>query len=321
MFVRAGAGVDDRHAAVAAPLQVVHQVGTRLGQPGDRAPHDDHVEVAAEHADRIEPRLALGLAGGGRVADFVAGDAEDLAGGHEREERAGRGLREIEHRPLVVQQIDEEVLPGAALGEHADHVGHFAQLLEQRHVELAGKDHVPQPLGPLKLGHFHPDRTLQTGVVEHQIALVLRLGTFHGRRHGHGRCSGRSREWGATLQLLSHRRACARQVCQSGKPNVRQSATRQRTWNSRIIASSSSAVVHQRPGDVAEEQRQIGIRRAHHGNRCRSASVLCMSSGSENVAANGLSTPSFSTSAGAHRCRGRKSWRRTRPPADRRTAR
>ena len=75
--------IDDRHAAVVAALEVVHQIGARLGEARDRRAHDHQVEVAAEHPDRVEAGFALGLRRGGRIANLVAGHSQNLAGRHE----------------------------------------------------------------------------------------------------------------------------------------------------------------------------------------------------------------------------------------------
>ncbi len=133
-------------------------------------------------SNRVSPFVSRRRA---RIADLVAGDAENLAGRHERQKRPRRGLREVQHRPLVGQQVDQKILPRAALGEHADHVRDAGQLFQQRHRELPGENDVANPLAPLELRHFHPHRALQTRFVEQQVAFVLRLGALHGGGGGH----------------------------------------------------------------------------------------------------------------------------------------
>ena len=61
MLVRARAGVHDGHAAAAARLEIIHQICTRFGESRYDAAHDNQVEVAAEHADGIEPRFPFGF--------------------------------------------------------------------------------------------------------------------------------------------------------------------------------------------------------------------------------------------------------------------
>ena len=72
-------------------------------------------------------------------------------------------------------RLIKKVLPGAALGEHADHVGDAGQLFEKVDRELAGEDDVPHPPVALELGRLHPHRPLQTRFVQQQVAFVLRL--------------------------------------------------------------------------------------------------------------------------------------------------
>ena len=145
-------------------------------------------------SNRVSPFVSRRRA---RVADLVARHAQNLARRHERQKRPRRGLREVQHRPLVRQQVDQKILPGAALRQDADHVRDAAQLFQKRHRELAGEDHVANPAVPLELGRLHPHRTLQTRFVEQQIAFVLRLGAFHGGGGGHGmhRLPCRDRRW------------------------------------------------------------------------------------------------------------------------------
>jgi len=98
--------------------------------------HDDHVEVTGKHPDRVEPCFAFGFRRRAGVAHLVAGDAQNLAGRHERQERARRRLGEIQHRTFVRQQLDQKVLSFAALGEHTNHVGNPGQLFQQVDVQL-----------------------------------------------------------------------------------------------------------------------------------------------------------------------------------------
>ena len=108
-------------------------LGRRLGDhPMPKPPHDDRRVALRHHRILRHPvlrplpeghqRRDELLAGRGEtvrrqpgrdrwIAHFVARHAQDLARGRERQERAGRGLREVEHRPLVRQQVDQEPLP------------------------------------------------------------------------------------------------------------------------------------------------------------------------------------------------------------------
>jgi len=145
VFVGTGTGIDDGDAPAARLLEIVHHVGAAFGELGHDAAHDDDIEIAAEHADRIEGGFSLGFGGGRCVADFAGADSEDLAGGFEGEEGSGGGLGEVEHRPFVSQEIAEEAAPFAGFGEHADAVGGASESFERSPRELIRENDVIEP--------------------------------------------------------------------------------------------------------------------------------------------------------------------------------
>ena len=97
MLVLARTRVEDRDRTVAVRELPRHLLGKALL----RRTHDDHVEIAGERPDRVLLRLALEFGRRRRIAHRTRGDAENLARGEMREERARTRLREVEHRPLV----------------------------------------------------------------------------------------------------------------------------------------------------------------------------------------------------------------------------
>ena len=173
MFIRTRSGVDDGDAPLVQVRQVIHLIGTTFGQAGENASHDNNVEVTAERPNGIEPRLALGFRRDGRVANFVAGDAQDLAGSHEREERSGAGLREVEHGPFVPQQVQQKDGPFSRFGNNADHIGDAGELIEQISIKLIGENDMLQPVLALEVWQFQPDRTLHSGFIFAQIKTII----------------------------------------------------------------------------------------------------------------------------------------------------
>ena len=102
----------------------------------DRRAHDDHTHVAGEGLERVLDALAFPLVAGGRITDLVRGDAEDLRGGLEGEERAGRRLREIKHRSFVSQEAFEVHEAFLRLIEPPDRIREDADGIEKGPIEL-----------------------------------------------------------------------------------------------------------------------------------------------------------------------------------------
>ncbi len=112
---------------------------TRLGRP-----HHDDVNVRAEGADAVVEALALHFRGRCRIADLAGANAEDVAGVVEGQERAGGGLREVEHRPHLRGELLQRHGALGRLGNAAHVRRQQAELVEQRPVEAAGVDDVEE---------------------------------------------------------------------------------------------------------------------------------------------------------------------------------
>ena len=77
-----------------------------------------------------------------------------MAGVLKGKKSSGRRLHEIQHRPLVGQQVPQLALPDSGLGQQPNHVGQLAQVIQKRPIELLGVDYIKHPIIALKKIQF-----------------------------------------------------------------------------------------------------------------------------------------------------------------------
>ena len=64
-------------------------------------------------------------------------------------------MHEIQHGALVGQQVPKLALPDPGFGQHADHVGQIAHVIQKRPIELLGVNYIEQPvIAPEKIQFF-----------------------------------------------------------------------------------------------------------------------------------------------------------------------
>ena len=82
-----------------------------------------------------------------------------------------------------MQQVDEKILAFAAFGQQADLVGRFAQAFQNVDAELGAEDDVAESFFTIQFRDLQPLGSFDPGLVQQQIALILRVGDVGVVRH------------------------------------------------------------------------------------------------------------------------------------------